>query len=112
MPRVFGVNHHPEIVDRRQQMMILRHKRERGEVTSEWCEERALILTQQYPNENSDARLRLTSDYTLIAPLRFHIYRAVRERAAALGIATAVHEDRVLEDPYRDAMHAESSTAQ
>ena len=24
MPRVFGVNHHPEIVDRSRQMMILR----------------------------------------------------------------------------------------
>jgi len=42
MPRVFGVNHHPEIVDRARQMMLLQQKRERGEVTPEWSEERGL----------------------------------------------------------------------
>ena len=33
MPRIFGVNHHPEIVDRSRQMLILQQKLERGEVT-------------------------------------------------------------------------------
>jgi hypothetical protein len=97
MPRVFGVNHHPEIVDRSRQMMILRKKFERGEVTREWCEERARVLTENYPDENSDQRLHLTSDYTLLGPLRFFIHRQVRLRAESLGLAVEVHEDRIPE---------------
>jgi len=97
MPRVFGVNHHPEIVDRSRQMMILRKKFERGEVTREWCEERARVLTENYPDENSDQRLHLTSDYTLLGPLRFFIHRQVRLRAESLGLRVDVHEDRIPE---------------
>ncbi len=101
MPRVFGVNHHPEIVDRSRQLMLLRHKLDRGEVTPAWYAERVEILTRTYPDENSDQRLHLTSDYTLLAPLRFHLDRQVRLRAEALGLTVAVHEDRVLEDHAR-----------
>ena len=97
MPRVFGVNHHPEIVDRGRQLLVLRQKRERGEVSDAWFEERLEILTRTYPDENSDHRLHLTSDYTLLGPLRFFLYRALRERAEALGVDGALHEDRVLE---------------
>jgi hypothetical protein len=101
MPRVFGVNHHPEIVDRSRQLMLLRHKLDRGEVTPAWYAERAEILTRTYPDEDSDQRLYLTSDYTLLAPLRFHLDRQVRLRAETLGLTVAVHEDRVLEDHAR-----------
>lgn len=97
MPRVFGVNHHPEIVDRGRQMMILREKYARGEVSDAWYAERLDILTRTYPDENSDQRLHLTSDYTLLGPLRFHLHRAVRLRAAALGLAVDLHENRVAE---------------
>ena len=97
MPRIFGVNHHPEIVDRTWQMLILDQKRARREVSEQWYAERAEILTRSYPDENSDQRLHATSDYTLLGPLRFHLYRAVRLRAEALGLATDVHEDRVAE---------------
>jgi hypothetical protein len=97
MPRVFGVNHHPEIVDRARQLMVLRQKRARGEVGDAWFDERLEILTRTYPDENSDQRLHVTSDYTLLGPLRFHLHRAVRRRAEALGFATEVHEDRVLD---------------
>lgn len=97
MPRVFGVNHHPEIVDRGRQMMILQQKRERGEVSAEWYAERLDIMTRTYPDENSDQRLHLTSDYTLLGPLRFHLHRAVRLRAESLGFETDVHEHQVLE---------------
>ncbi len=99
MPRVFGVNHHPEIVDRARQRLILEQKRERGEVSAEWVAERDEILTRAYPDENSDQRLHLTSDFTLLGPLRFHIYRQVRLRAEALGIAVDIHEERILENP-------------
>jgi hypothetical protein len=97
MPRVFGSNHHPEIVDRGRQLMVLRQKRARGEVSDAWCAERIEILTRAYPDENSDQRLHVTSDYTLLGPLRFHLLRAVRERALLLGLDAAIHEDAVLE---------------
>lgn len=100
MPRVFGVNHHPEIVDRFRQMMLLRQKRDRGEVTEGWFEERALILTTNYPDEDSDQRLHVTSDYTLLGPLRFHVHRQVRLRAEALGLRADVHEDRLLDEAF------------
>lgn len=104
MPRVFAANHHPEIVDRFRQMMILDQKLDRGEVTNEWYQERVEILTRTYPDENSDQRLHVTSDYTLLAPLRFHIYRQVRRRAEALRLLVDVHEDQVLEELDRAAV--------
>jgi hypothetical protein len=76
-------------------MMILGQKLDRGEVTNEWYQERVDVLTRNYPDENSDQRLHVTSDFTLLGPLRFHLYRAVRMRAEALGIPVAVHEDSV-----------------
>jgi len=103
MPRVFGVNHHPEIVDRARQRLLLEQKRERGEVAPEWVAERTEILTRVYPDENSDQRLHLTSDFTLLGPLRFHIYRSVRRRAEALGVTVDLHEDRILERPVQMA---------
>jgi hypothetical protein len=94
MPRVFGVNHHPEIVDRGRQMMLLQQKRERGEVTKEWSDERARIMSETQQGDQ-DRLLHLTSDYTLLGPLRYHLYRQIRERAAALGVRLEVDESRI-----------------
>jgi hypothetical protein len=99
MPRVFGVNHHPEIVNRSRQVLILEQKRERGEVSDAWFAERLDILTRTYPDENSDQRIHLTSDYTLLAPLRFHVLRQVRTRARDLGFPLELHEDQIAEAP-------------
>jgi hypothetical protein len=103
MPRVFGVNHHPEIVDRGRQRMLLEQKRERGEVSEEWYRERAEALSRNYPDENSDRRLHVTSDYTLLGPLRYFLHRQLRLRAAALKLHVDVHEDRTLEAVERSA---------
>ena len=96
MPRVFGVNHHPEIVDRSRQRMILEQKRERGEVTEEWYLDRRGLLSQ-YPDDSTDQRLHLTSDFTLLAPLRYFLYRALRQRAEALGLSVDVDEAAALD---------------
>jgi hypothetical protein len=96
MPRIFAVNHHPEIVDRSRQMLVLQQKLERGEVTREWCDDRARVLTETYPDDAADLRLHLTSDFTLMGPLRYQIYRQVRLRAAALGVTLPLHEDEML----------------
>jgi hypothetical protein len=99
MPRVFGVNHHPEVVNRERQMLILEQKLERGEVSVRWVEERREILTRTYPDEDSDGLLQLTSDFTLLGPLRFHLWRQVRQRAEALGFAVDLDENRVTAGP-------------
>ncbi len=97
VPRVFAVNHHPEIVDRYRQVMILSQKRERGEVSEEWYRERLEILTGSLPDEDVDQRLHLTSDFTLLGPLRFHLFRQIRERVESRGRGTGLHESRVLQ---------------
>ncbi len=76
---------------------ILEQKLARGEVSSQWAAERREALTRAYPDEDSDARLRLTSDYTLLGPLRFHLRRQVRLRTEALGFRFDLHEDRVID---------------
>jgi hypothetical protein len=96
MPRVFAVNHHPEVVERRHQLDLLESKLRRGEVSAQWVEERREILTRTYPEEDSDSRLRRTSEATLLGPLRFFLYRQLRWRAAALRLPLDLHEDQVL----------------
>ena len=100
IPRVLGVNHHPEIVDRSRQRMILDKKRARGEVTEEWYADRRQLL-DQYPDDATDHRLHLTSDYTLLGPLRFHLYRALGRRARGLGRSFEVEESLLLAQPVR-----------
>ena len=95
MPRVFAVNHHPEIVDRSRQMLILRQKLERGEVDRAWFDDRARVLTETYPDDARDQRLHLTSDYTLMGPVRYHLYRQLRLRAESRGLSITLHEDMV-----------------
>jgi hypothetical protein len=96
MPRFFAVNHHPEVVDRARQLQLLERKLASREVSAQWVAERREILTRNYPEEDSDRRLQLTSECTLLAPLRFFLYRELRRRAAALRLPLALHEDQVL----------------
>ncbi len=97
VPRMLAVNHHPEIVDRARQRMILDRKLARGEVDQGWYRERLEILTRTFPDEDVDQRLQLTSDFTLLGPLRFHLFRQIRRRAEARGGAHGLHEDQVLQ---------------
>lgn len=80
MPRFIGVNHHPEIVDREHIMQVLDEKRAHGEVSEKWYEERASTLRDLFRDEQ-ERQSRLTSHYTLIEPLRWHLARVIRERA-------------------------------
>ena len=96
VPRFFAVNHHPEIVDRARQLMLLERKRSRGEASEAWYRERLEILTRVFPLEDVDEQLRLTSEFTLLAPLRFHLFRQLRLRAESLGVAVGLHENDVL----------------
>ena len=96
MPRIFAVNHHPEVIDRAHQLELLEQKLRRGEVSVQWVAERREILTRTYPDEDSESRLQRTSECTLLGPLRFFLYRELRRRAAALRLPCDLHEDQVL----------------
>ena len=100
VPRMLGVNHHPEIVDRFRQVMILSRKRERGEVSEQWYQERLEILTGSLPDEDVDQRLHLTSDFTLLGPLRFHLFRQIRRRAESHGRAGPISTRAVCSRPW------------
>ena len=76
--------------------LTYRQKKERGEVTEEWYLDRRRLLNQ-YPDDSTDQRLHLTSDFTLLAPLRYFLYRALRQRAESLGLRLDVDEGAALE---------------
>ena len=79
MPRFLGVNHHPEIIDRAHIVEVLDEKRDRGEVSDAWYTERRVTMDELFHAEN-ERQSRLTSRYTLLQPLRFHLERAIRAR--------------------------------
>ncbi|HVR41154.1 MAG TPA: hypothetical protein VMU84_18820 [Thermoanaerobaculia bacterium] len=79
MPRFLGANHHPEIIDREHIMQVLEEKRERGEVSVQWYSERASTMRDLFHGE-AERQSQLTSRYTLLEPIRFHLTRLVRER--------------------------------
>ena len=98
MPRVFAVNHHPEIVDRFRQVMILDQKRDRGEVSDEWYRERLEILTRALPR---GGRRPAAAPHLGLHAARPAALPPVPRRSAsareALGRAHGLHEDRVVQ---------------
>jgi len=95
MPRMFAVNHHPEIADRTRLLTMLRAKLDRGEIERAWYDDRVRNLEARFADRESDALLQVTSEFTFIGPLRFHLIRALRRRAHALGASFPCHEDEV-----------------
>ena len=92
IPRILGVNHHPEIVNRGRQLVLLEKKRARGGVNQQWVAERMAALTEPVDADTNDRALHLTSSYTLMGPLRFALYREIRLRAEAHGVDPGFHE--------------------
>ena len=80
LPRILGVNHHPEIVDRVHITAVLEEKHARGEVSDDWYRERAVTMRDLFSRFEGESRL--TSEYTLLGPLRHHLARIVAERCA------------------------------
>jgi hypothetical protein len=80
MPRVLGSNHHPEIVDREHIREVLEEKRTKGEVDEQWYHERTETMNALLQGDTED-QSRLTSEFTLLGPIRHHIGRLVRERS-------------------------------
>jgi hypothetical protein len=99
LPRILAVNHHPEVRDRRRQLKLLNDKLAGGKVSVEWYRERADTLKAAVSNRQVEQAVMLTSQYSLLAPLRFMIYRQVRLRASALGCGSDLHENQMLRSP-------------
>lgn len=95
VPRIAGVNHHPEVVNRDRLLVVLLEKQARGDVSPSWVEERMRTLSQPIEDEYGDRLLHLTSSFTLLAPLRVHLYREVGRRADALGVNVRDDLDRL-----------------
>jgi hypothetical protein len=77
-PRILGVNHHPEIIDREHIMTVLEEKRAHGEVSELWYRERAVTLRDLFVRFEKESRW--TSEYTLLGPLRHHLKKLVSEK--------------------------------
>lgn len=75
MPRFLAFNHHPEIVDREHVLQVLDEKRAHGEVDQKWYDERVDTMMELFGEKERQSRL--TSHYTLMEPLRFHLRRAL-----------------------------------
>lgn len=80
MPRVFGANHHPEVVDLAHLEEVLEEKLVSGEVSPEWYEERGEALRRYWNERDVDERVRRTSMYTLLGVLEFHLRRLAHAR--------------------------------
>ena len=85
MPRVFAVNHHPEIIDREHLMNVLQEKRAHGEVSEQWYEERSHTLETEMRGDGA-TQSRLTSHFTLLAPIRFQLAKLIRARRERIGL--------------------------
>lgn len=78
LPRIWGVNHHPEIGDRGLQRKRLQRLSERGEVTPEWVTERTRALDAWNQSAHTEHRLQSTSAFTFERPLHTFVRRALR----------------------------------
>jgi len=80
LPRVWGVNCHPEIGDKGLQRERLDRMAERGEVTDGWVSERRTALDAWDESAHHEHSLQRTSAWTFEMPVRAHLGRALGER--------------------------------
>ncbi len=99
MPRMFGVNHHPEIMDSGRQKLIIESLWERGEVTQTWYEERMNVVAKGDQDADLAHRLALTTGFTFVWPLRFQLVKNLRRHAESLNRVFEMHEDQILDRP-------------
>ena len=92
VPRILGVNHHPEIVNRPRQLALLRRRHARGKIDDRWYEERRRTLMETLDDRAGEQQLALTSSFSLHGPLRYHLLRKLRRCAEALGRPWPLHE--------------------
>jgi len=92
MPRILGVNHHPEIVNRPRQLALLRRRHAAGKIDDRWYEERRKTLMETLDDRAGEQQLALTSSFSLHGPLRYHLLRQARRAAERVGRPWPLHE--------------------
>lgn len=102
MPRMIGVNHHPEIMDSGRQKLIIETLWERREVTRAWYDERMAVVAEGDRDAVLAQQLAMTTGFTFVWPLRFQLVKNLRARAARLNRVFDMHEDQVVEKPIGD----------
>ncbi len=80
LPRVWGVNHHPEIGDVGLQRERLHRLWENGGLTEAWFKERLSALDAWNASAAAEHGLQKTTSWTFERPLRLHIARIFDER--------------------------------
>lgn len=98
MPRIWGMQFHPEVVDRKHALSIVEKKRLRGEVSDDWYRERIASLSSRLAREDFQQILRTTAQYTFLLPLEYHIARLIRLRRETLGYTQNFEEDQMLRE--------------
>lgn len=92
-PRVYGVNFHPEIIDRQHVMKVMSDKLTRREVTEEWYRERLRIFRDDLGQPGVELLTRMTSQFTFLAPIEHHLKRMLTERFEIVGPAPEVQTE-------------------
>lgn len=92
VPRILGVNHHPEIVNRPRQLALLKRRHAGGDIDDRWYEERRRTLMETLDDRAGEQQLDLTSSFTLHGPLRYHLLRRLRRLAERLDRPWPLHE--------------------
>ena len=85
IPRMYASNHHPEIPNVDDLAALLNDKLTSGEVTREWYDSRAIVITVLQRNEHDERARLLTSEYTFTGLLRVHLERLIARKAARRG---------------------------
>jgi hypothetical protein len=80
-PRVWGVNHHPEIGDIGQQRDRLGRLAASGTVSAAWVEERGRALDAWSASHTAERRLLITASFTFEQPVRRILAQALRSAA-------------------------------
>jgi hypothetical protein len=111
MPRMYGVNHHPEIMDAGRQKVIIENLWDHGEVTRQWYDERMNVVAKGNQDAALAQKLALTTGFTFVWPLRFQLVRALRRAGSRVGRAFGMHEDQIIEALFERRERSRHSTA-
>ena len=79
-PRIWAVNHHPEIGDAGEQKARLLRIAASRQLSEAWLGERLQALEAWNDSEAAERRLQITSSYTFEGPVRAILSRALAER--------------------------------
>ena len=102
MPRMLGVNHHPEIMDSGRPKVIIENLMDHAEVTRAWYEERMKVLAQGDRDADLAQQLAMTTGFTFVWPLRFQLVKDLRGHAQRLNRVFEMHEDQIVEALFAD----------